>query len=242
MYNIAICDDMPEICTQIESYIKEFTIENLENFSIYKTNGANELYKLLKNIEIDLLFLDIEMPDINGIEIGNYIRKKIKDDDMQIVYVSGKEDYYLELFDVRPMHFLKKPFTKNDIYKELREWLRLTRKNLPTFTYTIGKDAYFQKIDEIIYFEIAGKKVKMVTKGFETNFYSNIEKIEEELSKYYFVSVHKSYVINMEKIKKYGSKEVIMDGDKKISISRSKKDDFLEKMLKFEETKLFTKL
>ena len=81
----------------------------------------------------------------------------------------------------------------------------------------------------------------MVTKAFEILFYADMNQIEKELDKFYFVQIHKSYLINMEKIEKYGSKEVVMNGGRRIAISRSKKDVFLNKVLEFEKNKLFTK-
>lgn len=77
MNNIAICDDCLEISTQIDLYIKDFCTENSKNFSVFVTNNAKDLYDLLKQNDIHLLFLDIELPEINGVEIGNHIRKKI---------------------------------------------------------------------------------------------------------------------------------------------------------------------
>lgn len=236
---IAICDDIKEINDQIVYYIKEFSKEFSVDFSINTANNAQELYKILEEKNIDLLFLDIELPDINGVEIGNHIRKKLFDDNMQIVYVSGKEEYYIQLFDIRPMHFLKKPFTKNDIYRELNEWIRLNKINNPMFSYKIGQDTFFQEINDIIYFEIAGKKIRMVTTSLDILFYSNINQIEQNLEKFYFTTVHKSYLINMNKIEKYGSKEVIMRGGKKIPVSRRKRDNFLDKILVLEKNRLF---
>ncbi|WP_455089602.1 LytR/AlgR family response regulator transcription factor [Peptoanaerobacter stomatis] len=241
MINIAICDDISYVCEQINTYIQEFYIETEEQFEIYIANDAETLYEIMKKEKIDLLFLDIELPDINGVEIGNYIRKKMQDDDMQIVYISGKQDYCRSLFDIRPMNFLDKPFTREDIHKQLKDYLKLCKKFFPTFSYKIGQDTFFQKIDEITYFEIVGKKIKMVTKAFEILFYADMNQIEKELDKFYFVQIHKSYLINMEKIEKYGSKEVIMNGGRRIAISRSKKDIFLNKVLEFEKNKLFTK-
>ncbi len=211
MINIAICDDISYICEQINTYIQEFYIETEEQFEIYIANDAETLYEIMKKEKIDLLFLDIELPDINGVEIGNYIRKKMQDDDMQIVYISGKQDYCRSLFDIRPMNFLDKPFTREDIHKQLKDYLKLC------------------------------KKIKMVTKAFEILFYADMNQIEKELDKFYFVQIHKSYLINMEKIEKYGSKEVVMNGGRRIAISRSKKDVFLNKVLEFEKNKLFTK-
>lgn len=241
MLNIAVCDDVPEICKQISIYIEEYCKENDEKFSLHLAYNAQNLYKILDKEKIDLLFLDIELPDINGIEIGNYIRKTMQDDEMQIVYISGKQDYFRELFDIRPMNFLDKPFTKEDIYEQIKEAARLGKKTSPAFSYKVGQDTFFQKIKDIIYFEIVGKKTKMVTTSSETHFYADMEEIEKQLAQFYFVPVHKSFLVNMDKIEKYGSKEVVMKDGKKIPISRSKKDNFFNRLLKFEKDKLFTK-
>ena len=241
MNNIAVCDDIPQICEQISTYIQEYCEENDEKLCVYKANDAKMLYEIMKKEKIELLFLDIELPDINGVEIGNYIRKTMQDDDMQIVYISGKQDYFRELFDIRPMNFLDKPFTKEDIYKQIKEAVRLGKKTSLAFSYKVGQDTFFQKIKDIIYFEIVGKKTKMVTTSSETHFYADMEEIEKQLAQFYFVPVHKSFLVNMDKIEKYGSKEVVMKYGKKIPISRSKKDNFFNRLLKFEKDKLFTK-
>ena len=198
MNNIAVCDDIPQICEQISTYIQEYCEENDEKLCVYKANDAKMLYEIMKKEKIELLFLDIELPDINGVEIGNYIRKTMQDDDMQIVYISGKQDYFRELFDIRPMNFLDKPFTKEDIYKQIKEAVRLGKKTSPAFSYKVGQDTFFQKIKDIIYFEIVGKKTKMVTTSSEAEFYENMDEIEKQLGQFYFVQVHKSFLINME--------------------------------------------
>ena len=135
MFRIAICDDEPMICSRIENIVLNYFERNNLEVDTQVFYSGEELYKFLSKGEyFDLLFLDIELKLINGIEVGRKIREDLDNQTMQIVYISGKDNYYKDLFDVRPMHFLSKPFDEIEIIKDIRLALKLTNK-LGGFTY-----------------------------------------------------------------------------------------------------------
>ena len=112
MFRIAICDDNGAVCSAIENIIDDFFKTETMHYEIDGFQSGEELLKELDDHEkYDLIYLDIELARLNGVEVGRYIREKLLDDYTQIAFISAKSSYALELFQIRPIHFLVKPFT-----------------------------------------------------------------------------------------------------------------------------------
>ena len=111
IYRIGICDDEQLTCSELENYINEIFECKDDEAEIYVWNSGEALKKDISNgVKIDILFLDIELPDSNGIELGKYIRNYMKNMSMNIVYISSMTEYAMELFKIHPYDFVVKPF------------------------------------------------------------------------------------------------------------------------------------
>ena len=166
MFKVAICDDEPLICSQIENIILDYADENSEKIETQVFYRGEELCKFLDCGEsFDLFFLDIELKMINGIEIGKKIREEMDNQTVQIVYTSEKEDYYRELFEVRPMHVLNKPLRSDDIIRDVRLALKLTHKLGGIFIYRKGHETFRRSVKNILYFESNNREVKNSNDG-----------------------------------------------------------------------------
>lgn len=112
MLRIAICDDEITICSHIENIIMEYS-----KYFVIKVFYTGE--QLVDYIEqgnkFDLIFLDIELNLLNGIQVGKKIRQDMNDYITKIVYISGKNCYDRELFDVQPLNFIPKPIIKKKL-------------------------------------------------------------------------------------------------------------------------------
>ncbi len=112
MYRVGICDDDKILCSLLEEQIQGLSAELLVKFEIevwYSGEGLE--CDLKKGVELDILFLDIELLQKNGIEIGAFIRDEMGDTDTHIVYISSKQGYAMELFKMQPLEFLVKPIS-----------------------------------------------------------------------------------------------------------------------------------
>lgn len=106
MIRIAVVDDENILCSQIEQYLLKIAEELNIHFDIDVLYSGNELCQQLKqSIYYDVIFLDIEMDDVNGIAVSEFIRKQLLDDSVQIIYVSGNTRYAMELFQYSPLDF-----------------------------------------------------------------------------------------------------------------------------------------
>lgn len=234
MYKIAVCDDEVQICAQIEKMILDYSrIENQKvSVDVYESGES-----LCRDLEVgeyfDLIFLDIEMKVLDGVEVGVFLRETMDNQMTQIVYVSGREEYYRELFEVRPMHFLLKPFTREEIIKDVKMSMRLSNGNNRSFSYTKGFMEYRIPIKNIIYFESINREIRIVHTNGDDVFYGKLNDVLQELKEYRFIRIHKSYLINHFNVKKYAYEEVIMTNGTKLNISAANRKAVREQRLNF---------
>lgn len=236
VFQIAICDDELVICSQIENIILDYAEENNEKIETQVFYSGEELCKFLERGQtFDLVFLDIEMKMINGIEVGRKIREELDNQTMQIVYISGKDNYFRDLFDVRPMHFLQKPFDEADIIKDVRLAMKLTDKLGGIFIYKKGHEVFRKPIKSILYFESSNREVKMVTTDGEDVFYGKLDDVYNQVAKYHFMYIHKSYIVNYFFVTKFKYEGVTMSNLEILPISQARRKTTREQQIKFEK-------
>lgn len=221
MFRIAVCDDEQIIATALEQIILKYKNENLLDIDVELFVSGEDLWRQIKDgYNFDLIFLDIEMGGMNGIEISRKIREENKDEATMIIYISGKDTYVMELFEARPITFLKKPFNESEIIRNLKKCLELSAKINAFFEFTISYEKHKQIIKEILYFESSGRKIKMKTVQSEVFFYETLKNIHKKIKGKEFVQIHKSFTINYNHVISIGPKDVTMSNGEKLPISQ----------------------
>ena len=106
--NIAICDDDKLICSQIENALLSYTNSICLEVKLSVFYGGKSLLDYIEQgFPLDVLYLDIEMDQIDGIEVGRRLRKVLRNHEIEIIYISGHDHYDRQLFDVQPLHFVQ---------------------------------------------------------------------------------------------------------------------------------------
>ena len=232
MYNIGICDDGKNTCASIEEMVLQYAEKNRLKIDTQVWNSGEELCRYLEQGgHLDILFLDIELIKLTGIEVGDFIRNGMEDRGMQIVYVSGHSEYAQKLFKTQPMDFLVKPVTMQQIIDSLELAVKLIERNSEKFEFQNGRDYYYISFGNIIYFESKGRKIKLVAEGAEKEFYGAIKELEKKLPKD-FLPIHQSYVINRNHVVRYAYETVEMDNNTILSISKAYRVKVRERLLK----------
>lgn len=173
---IAICDDEKEIRESLRKILEEYK-EPFEQIDLY-TSGE-ELLEYDRNY--DLLFLDIDMKGINGIETARKIR--LKDKKIKIVYVTAYKEYASQAFSVHAFGYLLKPIKKEKIYRQIQDALSYeeeTPKEIPILEFMTLEGRVRIPCDTIYYFEFFNRKIKLVSeketyfiKGKISNFFKS---------------------------------------------------------------------
>lgn len=235
MIRIAICDDEDSICSNIETYVSNSCKVLNKKFEIDIFNSDESLIQHIKTQNTyNLLFLDIELYKYSGIDVSNFIRNVFNDDAMQIVYVSGKNQYDRQLFTFRPFDFIAKPFTEKQFFTVIEKYLRIYGNKNKMFHYKYGHDSYWVKLDDIIYFRSIDRKVLIKQLTTEEDFYGSLDSVANELSEQGFFSPHKSYLINYKHIRTFRHDTIVMSNLEEIPIARGKRKEVARIQLDYE--------
>lgn len=224
MLRIAICDEDLVSCSIIENIILNYSKRINEKMEIEVFYSGGELLKfILKEYCFDLIFIEMNLKHINGITVGKILRDLLDYQTVQMVYMSKTDKYLMELFNIRPMHFITKPINTYKIIEDVRLAMKLTDKLGALFSYKKGYDIHKVPLKNILYFESEDREVRMVTTTGEELFYGKLENIYNEVAKYQFVQIHKSYIINYSQVRKFNYNEVIMSNSDCLPISQSRR-------------------
>lgn len=197
MFKIGICDDSLPVCQELEELILQYQEEKKQEIQVecFYT-GESSCKRLRGGAYFDLLFLDIELETMDGIEVGRILREELQENTTQIIYISGKTEYAMDLFDNSPMKFLIKPLKAEQVWKYLEKAKRLSEQGKEVFSFQMGKDWYRIPYRDILYFESSNKRIRLVTEREEYLFYGKLPYIEQEVPDHIFVMCHKSFLVN----------------------------------------------
>jgi two-component system LytT family response regulator len=222
-----IVDDEPNAVNLLEVLIGQTTGWQL----LAKCLNALDAISFLKNNSVDLVFLDIEMPLLSGMELAGLLSP-----DTAIVFTTAYKEHAAESYSFNTIDYLLKPIT-------LRRFIAATKKIETHFQNRLPADRqdaedeegyFFVKtgtelrkilLDEILYFESQKEYVKIVTSQFEVLTYRRLKDIEAQL-KPPFIRVHNSFIVNIKQLSKIQAGSIYI-GDTQIPISSSFKDELM---------------
>ena len=231
MIRIAICDDDVALCSQIESYLIKYGKKLVKRLNVEIFYSGESIVKYIKNVDkFDIIFLDIEMGAIDGVKVGEIIRNELKDETVQIIYISANDSYAMKLFETRPLNFLVKPIQQERLETVFVKACELAKEGEEYFTYGANQKTYRQRLKDIIYFESLEKRIRMVVNDKDIFFYARLKYVEAEVSKLGFLSIHKSYIVNPQHIVKYEYDQLTMSNGSILPVSQPKRSE-LRKIL-----------
>lgn len=221
MFQMAICDDDKMFSENfkncLEIIVKKLNIE----CNILIWHKGSELIKYLtQRNKVDLLFLDIELMESNGINLGKFIREELLDFQMQLVYISYEQRYAMQLFETEPMDFLVKPIETEQLEKVLQRFLKKQMGVGKIFTFKEEHGKAWIPYASICYFQSMNHKVVVHTIEGQKEFYGKLADIEN-ITPDYFVRIHKSYLVNECFISRFHYDKVILRNNQKLTISKS---------------------
>jgi len=226
-----IVDDEPLAIKLIKNHLKHF-----KQFEIIaECENAIEASQILQSNDIDLLFIDIQMPEINGIDFLNSLTQRPK-----VIITSAYKEFAVDGFNLDVLDFLLKPISLERFLKAINKFLdtinnqntvALNKRNLDKAEDIFIKDnnkTYRVNPSDILYIEGMREYIKIttsyeniVTKYSLTRFY------DQQLPKGHFIRIHKSFIINTKKVRVFTAFNVDIN-NKKIPIGRSYKINTLE--------------
>ena len=226
MFNIAICDDEAEFLKLIKSYIQNKMKIECE---IFDTVSAYQLIEYIRKNKVDFLFLDIDMPEINGLEIA----EKYVSEDTLLIFVSQFDNLVYKSLKYSPFRFIRK-----SRLEELEEAIESGLNKLSDYNYEFklkDRKNIFVSLNDILYFEGARNYSIMCTKY--SKYYEariTMKEIEERLKDKGFIRIHNGFIINIKYIEIVGANSImILNSEQKLPLSEKYKDGFYKTILKY---------
>lgn len=229
--NCVVVDDSAIQRLSIVKLIKNHPNLNL----VGEYSNAMETKNGLNSNQVDLIFLDIEMPDLTGFELVDILDYK-----PQIIVVTGKTDYAFKAFNYDATDYLQKPISVARFNIAVNKALEQHKLKLEDFDtegeHIIVKSEHKKHkvyIKDIKWVEALGDYIKLVIDGDSFVILSTMKDFEKKLPEDKFLRIHKSYIVNLDKIERYSSRTVEI-GESKIPLSRNQKGHLVDALKQLE--------
>lgn len=216
--NIALCDDEHTEIIYLYSLIRRWAASRDINVRLADYESAESfLFSYEDNRTVDILMLDIQMKNIDGIELARHIRKH--NDTVQIIFITGYPDFIAEGYDVCALHYLMKPVKEDKLFEVLNKAAERISKVIQTLLIQTSDATIKVPLDDIRYIEAFAHYIVVQTKAAAIETRANIGDIEKSIGNA-FVRCHRSYIVGLNHISRITKTDIILDNDKSIPLSR----------------------
>ena len=213
-------------------------LEKIERINVVaQCKNAIEAFNAISQHDIDLVFLDINMPEISGIAFAKSINKSIN-----VIFTTAYRDYAVDGFDLQAVDYIMKPISFERLLKAVNRYFEISdttvtesNSSLDTQDFIfIRADRQMLKIDfeSIIYIESYSDYIKIHTKEKTVVTRETISNIEAKLPKSQFLRIHRSYIVAIKKISAF-TNEYVSIAEQNLTISRSYKVEVLSRLEEF---------
>ena len=230
---IAICDDEVSMVQILEEKIKKL----LPDAVIEKYLSGDEL--IASGSKPDILFLDIQMPGMDGMETAKMLRQD--NEDMILIFVTAAEEYVFQAFDVGAFHYLVKPFSDEKLKEvvtkavhNIKRSSRLEKDEKYIMVQTAGSHIKIF-LRDIVYAEVYNRKVIIHTRSTDIEYYGKLQELSDMAGTDFF-RTHRAYLVHFKYVEKYDATCVTMKNGTAL-IAKKNYPEFVKQYLKYNQRK-----
>lgn len=228
MIKVAICDDEKYFLDLLENMIKNYNDRIGQNISVYKYTSAIQLMESLKQ-DFQIYFLDIKIPNMDGIELAKTIRKY--DTWTYLVFITSFRQYMPVGYEVGAANYIEKPISQDELDRELNRALNYLQNYQQAYIPIKNLYGFYKvKLHNIKFIETFERKSLIHTDSGEIISYKNMMELEKELNGFSFFRCHNSYIVNINYIEKILGYDIYLITGEIIYTSKAKKKALLQRM------------
>lgn len=220
MLQIAVCDDEQFYSDRMKKLLEKYMRTNALPCALHTFLSGEELIKQCEGgMKFDIVFLDINMEELDGLKTAERIRAC--QSDTYIVFVTAFIDYALEGYKVNAVRYLMKDNLEGALEECMKAVLQKMQVAQVSFTFLEGKKRLYT--DSILYVESRGHKSffhYMEAGRVVYQIYSKLDELEQQMEGHYFLRIHKSYLVNMKHIRKVSNYTVFLDTGEELPVPR----------------------
>lgn len=218
MKTILIYSVDPGFLEEMRSKIQELETDRLSEILLFSEKEKLEFYAAGSREAADVVILDMDQED-DGIAIAECVLEYQKNS--QIIFVSGSDEYYLDVYNVDHVYFLKKPVESRLLAQALEKaGKKLDRLHGKCLVVKNKQGIYKIELSDIIYFENEKRKIHIHTVDRKISFYGKFEGLLDSLSRDFY-RCHNSYIVNMAKVCELSGKKFLCENGKSIPVSKT---------------------
>ena len=227
---IAICDDYITIATELKTNIE--TICAQKDWTLECKVFASSIALLNADLSgVQVVFLDIDMPQMTGIQAAQRVREALPD--VGLVFVSSCESMVFEAIKTTPLRFIRKARLEEELEEAVTALLNRYHSLKNYYDFCVNGNTVRLKLSEIYYFESAKHYVKIKTLQEDYMVRAKMADLEQIFNEKGFVRVQSGYIVNLRHVDRVRYKDVLMNNGECISISRDRLEDLKLKHLEF---------
>lgn len=217
----AICDDEKQFRSALRSVLTAYAVQHRMSLDICEFDSAQALLSADKRF--DMVFLDYQMPGMNGMDAARVLRERNLM--CSIVFVTSYPQFVLESFEVQPYRFLLKPVQAEQITELMNAFLARQKQLTPL---VVIRDGVQRVIDarDILYLEGSGKYCIIRTADNTYTSSKTLSQVQSLLPQHCFFRTHKSFVVNLYCIRSFEKEKVTLINEEVAKIGRSKLPEF----------------
>lgn len=217
---IAICDDDRSVCRQLRDWIEKYAKKEGFVINIRTFFNAEELLEsMAANYWYDMIFQDIELPKRSGIDIAKELRSYVECNQVVIDFISGKQEYGMQLFSLQPINFRLKPLRQEEIVADLDKACRILQERRYTLNYVTNGVQKGVLLKDICFIEARDKMLYIhMLSGKVISLRDTLARIEKEYEKFYFCRCHRAYIVNLHYVMEYHKGYLLMQGEISVDV------------------------
>ena len=215
MIRIAICDDENRILEDLSRMV----LELIPDADVSAFGEGRALIDSADKAGYDVVLLDIDMPDLNGLEVA--LSFQAADRKPLIIFVTSHDELVYDSLQLHPFGFVRKSYLDKELKKVLEDAVEeVSSRDKHFFFHTASGDIKLQ-MDDILYFEAEGNYIKIKTGSDEFRFRETMQALEMSLKSDGFIRVHKGFLVNQEAVKIINSDKLVLNDNTEIPFGRS---------------------
>ena len=230
MIRIAICDDEKHMVDHIKAFVSNFFRKKNREISIRTFLSGEDL--LSYDGQIDILFLDVQMKGMDGMETA----RKLRADQFRgfLIFITVLKEMVFQSFEVQAYDYLVKPVDEKQFEKTMeRLYVSMQNASEDSLLVQKGYEGRIIREEEIVFCEIIDRKIYLnLASGEVVDYYERIENLETKLGSHFF-RCHRSYLINLKHLKGYKNGTACMDNGKEVPVSRLRSKEFSSVVLQY---------